>query len=125
MIEANIFTEKRANPRVVVKLPVKYRMLEDKTEIKSIVQMKNKDQSGQTIDVSLGGMYIVSEKALDVGVMLRIDISLQDHKKPITAFAEVVWANETGGGLRFLTIKDEDIASLRAFLDNMSYPSGG
>jgi hypothetical protein len=125
MIEANIFTEKRLSPRVTVKIPVKYRLLKDKGEIESVLERRKKDQNAETIDVSLGGMYIVSEKRLEIGSVLHIEIALGDYKHTLKAFAEVVWANKTGGGLRFLTMKDEDVESLRFYLDNLPYPSGG
>jgi len=120
MPEANMFSEKRIHPRVLVKIPVKYRVIEDAVEVKTILEHRKKDHDAQTVDMSLGGLYIVSDQALATGKILRLDISLADNKRPVIAFAEVVWANETGGGLRFLTIKDEDMSSLKAYLDKVS-----
>ena len=120
MPEANMFSEKRIYPRVPVKIPVKYRVIEDELEVKSILERRKKDQSAQTVDISLGGLYVVTDQALALGKILRLDITLGDNQNPLTAFAEVVWANESGGGLRFLTMKDDDMVLLRAYLEKVS-----
>jgi hypothetical protein len=125
MIEANIFLEKRTSPRISLKIPIKFQSIDDRKEIKNLFDRHKKDQTAQTIDISLSGMYIMTDHALNTGSILRIDILIRDLKSALTTFAEVVWANETGGGLRFLTMKDEDREILRNYLDKLSYPSGG
>jgi hypothetical protein len=35
----------------------------------------------------------------------------------LSAFAEVVWANERGCGLRYLAMKDEDAEKMRDFIE--------
>jgi len=114
--EANMFVEKRIHPRVSVKIPVKYRVIEDQKEIESIFERRKKEQNTETVDVSLGGMYVVTEQIIQVGSILRLDISLPNKSGVISAFAEVVWANETGGGLHFLAMKEEDMESLKNYL---------
>jgi c-di-GMP-binding flagellar brake protein YcgR len=120
MPEANIFIEKRIHPRVSAKIPVKYRVIEDQKEIETVFERRKKEQSTRTMDVSLGGLYIVAEQALNVGSILRLDISIPTHSNLISAFAEVIWANETGGGLHFLAMKEDDVESLKAYLQQVS-----
>jgi hypothetical protein len=120
MPEASLFAEKRVFPRFAIKIPIKYRVIEDQTEIKSILERGKKDQRAETADVSLSGLYVVAEQALIVKSLLRVDMSLNGDGSSITAFAEVVWANETGGGLRFLTMKDEDSEKLKPYLEKIS-----
>jgi c-di-GMP-binding flagellar brake protein YcgR len=120
MPEANIFIEKRIHPRVSAKIPVKYRVIEDQKEIETVFERRKKEQSTRTMDVSLGGLYIVAEQALNVGSILRLDISVSTNPNLISAFAEVVWANETGGGLHFLAMKEDDVESLKAYLQQIS-----
>ena len=120
MPEANIFIEKRIHPRVSAKIPVKYRIIEDQKEIETVFERRKKEQSTRTMDVSLGGLYIVAEQALNIGSILRLDISIPTHSGLVSAFAEVIWANETGGGLHFLAMKEDDVESLKAYLQQVS-----
>jgi len=114
--DANMFIEKRIHPRVSVKIPVKYRLIEDQKELDSVFERRKREQTSNTMDVSLGGLYIVAEQVLKVGSILRLDISVPNRPSLISAFAEVVWANETGGGLHFLAMREEDVESLKAYL---------
>jgi hypothetical protein len=120
MPEANMFLEKRIHPRVPVKIPVKYRIIEDQKEIETVFERKKKEQSSRTMDVSLGGLYLVADQVLNIGSILRLDISLPGQTSMISAFAEVVWSNETGGGLHFLAMKEEDVEILKNYLNNTS-----
>jgi c-di-GMP-binding flagellar brake protein YcgR len=117
MPDANMFLEKRVHPRVSVKIPVKYRVIEDQKEIETVFERKKREQTSQTMDVSLGGLYLVADQVLNVGSILRLDITLPEISHVISAFAEVVWSNETGGGLHFLAMKEEDVDSLKNYLN--------
>jgi c-di-GMP-binding flagellar brake protein YcgR len=123
MPEANMFVEKRIHPRVSVKIPVKYRVIEDQKELETVFERKKKEQTTKTMDMSLGGLYIVAEQVLNVGSILRLDISVPSRPSLISAFAEVVWSNETGGGLHFLAMKEDDVEALRAYLNKTSSDS--
>jgi c-di-GMP-binding flagellar brake protein YcgR len=120
MPEADMFMEKRIHPRLSAKISIKYRVIEDQKEIETVLERKKKEQTTSTVDVSLGGLYIVSEQVLNLGSILRLDISLPNQTALISAFAEVVWANETGGGLHFLAMKEEDVTMLKTYLDKIA-----
>ncbi|HEY5039357.1 MAG TPA: PilZ domain-containing protein [bacterium] len=120
MPEANMFMEKRIHPRHSVKIPIKYRVIEDQKEIETVFERKKKEQTTRTMDVSLGGLYIVADQLLSLGSILRLDISLPNQSSLISAFAEVVWANETGGGLHFLAMKEDDVEILKTYLDKVA-----
>lgn len=120
MPEANMFVEKRVHPRLSVKIPVKYRVIEDQKELETVFERKKKEQTTRTMDVSLGGLYIVAEQVLNIGSILRLDISIPEKSALISAFAEVVWSNETGGGLHFLAMKEDDVESLKTYLGTLS-----
>ena len=120
MPEANMFVEKRVHPRISVKIPVKFRVIEDQKEIDTVFERRKKEQTSQTMDVSLGGLYIVADQVLNVGSILRLDISIPERSGLVSAFAEVVWANETGGGLHFLAMKEEDVDFLKNYLTQAS-----
>ncbi|MGH7740074.1 MAG: PilZ domain-containing protein [bacterium] len=114
--DANMFIEKRVFPRISIKIPVKYRLIEDQKELDSVFERRKREQTTSTLDVSLGGLYIVAEQILKVGSILRLDISVPNRTDLISAFAEVVWSNETGGGLHFLAMREDDVESLKAYL---------
>jgi c-di-GMP-binding flagellar brake protein YcgR len=120
MPDADMFMEKRVHPRVSIKVPIKYRVIEDQREIATVFERKKKEQTTSTLDVSLGGLYVVADQILNVGSILRLDIVLPDHPGIISAFAEVVWANETGGGLHFLAMKEDDAELLKKYLNDMN-----
>ena len=120
MQDANIFVEKRVHPRLSAKISVKYRVIEDQKEIETVFERRKKEQSTRTMDVSLGGLYIVADRSLNVGSILRLDISIPPQTSLISAFAEVIWANETGGGLHFLAMKEDDVESLKSYLQQIS-----
>ena len=120
MPDAHMYVEKRVHPRVSVKIPVKYRIIEDQQELETVFERKKKEQNTRTMDVSLGGLYIVADQILNIGSILRLDVSLPEKTSLISAFAEVVWANETGAGLHFLAMKEEDVEALKAYLAKVS-----
>ncbi|HVZ81260.1 MAG TPA: PilZ domain-containing protein [bacterium] len=122
MPEANMYVEKRVHPRVSVKIPVKFRVIEDQKEIETVFERRKKEQTTQTMDVSLGGLYIVADQLLNVGSILRLDISVPEKSRLVSAFAEVVWSNETGGGLHFLAMKEEDVEFLKGYLAKSTGP---
>ena len=117
MPEANLFVEKRAYPRIPVKLPVKYRLVDDMAGAQSILEMRKTETNTNTHDISLGGMYIVSDQKLVVGNILHLDITLPGKTKRLAAFGEVVWSKDSGAGLRFMMIKNEDLETLKLFME--------
>ena len=120
MPEGNLFVEKRAHPRVSIKIPVKYRVVEDLAGIQSIIEMRKTEAHTESLDISLGGMYIVSDQPLGVGSILHLDITLLGRERRLTAFGEVVWSKDSGAGLHFMMIKHEDLEALSAFLEESS-----
>ncbi len=120
MPDAQISIEKRTNPRVSVKIPVKFRLVEDKEEIRNIVVWRKKDINAFTLDISLGGMYITVDQPLEIGNIIQLDLFLLDVTNVIGVYAEVVRANKNGAGLTFLMMKTSDRYSLLVFLDKIS-----
>ncbi len=112
MPEANMLVEKRVYPRVSINVPVNYQVIEDQNEIKEVLRGTGKDKNSHTLNVSLGGLYLVVDHILEKGRILRLGMSLPGISHLITAFAEVVWSNESDAGLRFLAIKEEDVEIL-------------
>ena len=106
------FVEKRSNPRVPIKIPLKFRLLDGAKDPATISGMRKTEISSQAVDASLGGMYIILEQKLDIGNIMSLHFTLPEIPGELSAFAEVVWGNESGVGVHFLALKPEDMQSL-------------
>ncbi len=119
--DANMFIEKRVHPRVTLKIPVKYRVIEDQKEIENVHERKINVLTSHTFNVSLGGLYLVPDHVLNVGSVLRMDITLPEISDMFSVYAEVVWTNDTGAGLHFEAIKEEDLDTLKEYLSQKTH----
>lgn len=117
MPEAKLFMEKRMHPRVSIKLPINYRIMQDQGELKNIEEWRKTSKDAESVDLSLGGMFIAMDRALPMGTLLRFDVVIPEQTTPLAVFAEVVWTNVMGAGLRFLMIKPQDLEALKKFLE--------
>ncbi len=115
MTENKTFLEKRVHSRIPVKVPVQYRLVEDPQELENL-----RGQTALAKDLSLEGMHIKTDKTVKVGDVFRLDISVPEKSKQLFAFAEVVWVNETGAGLRLMLMAVEDQEALKGYLDKAS-----
>jgi hypothetical protein len=66
----------------------------------------------------------VADQALKLDSLLSLKITLPARTEVISAFAEVVWSNEKGAGLRFLAIKEQDINALAEHLKTAFFEDG-
>ena len=117
MPEGKLFKEKRVAPRIKVDIQVQYHRVEDKSEIESVKRYQKESKGGRAMDVSLSGLHIESAQPLHSGDVLNLEITLPNLPVSLPAFAEVVWADATQGGLHFLKMSDEDVQVLKAFLN--------
>ena len=120
MPDANLYIEKRAFPRYTGILDIKYRLIEDEIEIKSVLERRNQKLDTSTQDISLGGMYLTSKERLNSRSILSVEITLPKDASHVSVFAEVVWTNATGAGLRFITIREEDLQRLKAYFEGLT-----
>jgi c-di-GMP-binding flagellar brake protein YcgR len=120
MPKASLCKEKRVYPRLSATLPVHYRVLEDQKAIESLQERRQKEMRAISKDVSLGGMFLVTEKPLTVGHMLLLHILVPGHLVKLSAYAEVVWSNNNGSGLKFLAMNDEALGIFQSYLDSIS-----
>ena len=116
MPEANLFVEKRAHPRTTVKLPVTYRLIEEPKAAGKRLERKQGEQKSHSLDLNLGGLYLVTDQFLDPESILRMEITLPKLSQNISVYARVVWSDETGGGLQFESMVEKDENLLKRFL---------
>jgi Tfp pilus assembly protein PilZ len=117
MPEAYLLKERRVHPRLAVEIPIIFRVLDDQEEINNTMEWHNYIKHRHTMDVSLGGMFIAVDQPLREGNILNLEISIPDTPDKLKAMAEVVWSSETGGGIRFLIMSEDDMKSLKTYLD--------
>lgn len=120
MPDGYLLKERRVYPRIALKIPVIFRVLDDQEEIKSVIELRKKEKHGHTLDVSLGGLCVVTDQPLQEGSILSLEITIPDVTKTLKAMAEVVWSSETGGGIRFLTMDENDMETLKTYLSKAS-----
>ncbi len=119
MTEGTIFLDKRAHSRFLVKIPVTFKVLDEKHKDQAIREIGDESRDAHSLDTSLGGMYIVSDKALKPNHHLSLKIAMPPPDDSLTILADVVWADAKGAGLRFLAMKEEEVRLLEAFLKRL------
>lgn len=120
MAEANISFNKRAYPRVPAHIPVSFLVMKEHKELKDIRQLIEQTKTVQSIDASLGGMKLETGEGLAQGDILTLKLSIPTKAAPVSAFAEVAWVNAGGVGVRFLTMKEDDLKALELYLQSFS-----
>ncbi len=116
MPEAYTSIERRGNPRVSIKVPVKYRWIIGGENIKNVEEWRATEQNAYTLDMSLGGMFIAVEQPLKVGNIFKFDIFLLDMKDVVALYGEVVRVDNKGAGLQFLMMSNDSREALQIFL---------
>lgn len=77
---------------------------------------------GRSLNISLCGLAIVTDAAVQKGDYLKVELSLPGKPQVIRALTEVVWTALEGGrnlsGIRFLILLNQaDDASIRRFVE--------
>jgi c-di-GMP-binding flagellar brake protein YcgR len=112
MPESNQPPERRLHPRSALKIPVKYRVIEARDGNRN-------EKTSHAMDIAVGGLFLLSNHTLEKHSLIRIDITLPKMPQMISAYARVIWANHTGGGLQFEAMKSEDEEALKKYLSRI------
>jgi Tfp pilus assembly protein PilZ len=91
--------EKRAYPRKVCRIPVRYYYNEGLF-------------NNFIVNISLGGCFIETQKPFSVGEKLMIDIQVDGDAKSIRVKGEVTNANRLGMGIEFEEVSDDMLGKL-------------
>jgi len=104
--------EHRASRRLPVRVLVEYESLED-----FLIDY--------TANISIGGMFIRTEKPLAVGTRFRLRFRVPGRKKPIATYGEVRWAmgeGDVGGhpgmGISFDELLPGDLRCVEGMFDS-------
>ncbi len=116
MPEGKMTLDRRMEPRVPVKLPIRYLVVEDEGERMSVEAWRRSGENAYTLDMSVGGMLIGVDRPLARGSILKFDIYIPEAQRTVGVYAEVVWSGKAHAGLKFLMIKNDDLELLSALL---------
>jgi uncharacterized protein (TIGR02266 family) len=78
---------------------------------------------GRSLNISLGGMFLVAGVALPYGARVELKFSVPTQREAIEVNAQVRWSNETGdpaglaAGLRFEGLRARDVWALNKFFE--------
>jgi c-di-GMP-binding flagellar brake protein YcgR len=112
--------ENRVASRFDHKITVIIRGMDEKDELKSLLDRDKKEKKAFTLNFSLSGMRLEGGKTFKVGEKLNLDIMLPGLAKMIKVVAEVVWSNEKAAGIHFLSMKEGNMNALKAYLDEVA-----
>lgn len=123
MEEASLSFDKRKHPRIKVTIPVQYKVINETDEAVLALEERKSLLKGDSKDVSAEGLFLVSDRILEKGDILKIEVVLPDEHKPVRAFSEVIWVSDHGltegkhgAGIYFMALRDEDADAIGRFI---------
>lgn len=115
METGDIFIEKRKHPRIKLKLPIEYKVVNETDESYRTFQQQRAMHNGSSKDISSEGLFMITDKQVEKGDILKVEMKLPEEDKAVRAFAEIIWlADENvpvgkhGAGIYFMALRDED-----------------
>ena len=92
-------------------------------------EKKEKLMSDYSVNMSLGGIFIESERILPADTTLLVEFKLPVYEKPIRCKSRVAWTNEPdnpkssalpkGMGLQFVDLTLDEIHVVRTFIEEV------
>ena len=126
MDSGSLSFEKRKYPRIKVTLPVEYKVVNESDDSYVAIEKRKAAHSGDSKNVSAEGLFLVCDKLLEKGDIVKLEMSLPDEEKPIRAFAEIIWVSDKGvpqgkygAGLYFMALRDEDADRIGRLIASM------
>ncbi|HXC63375.1 MAG TPA: PilZ domain-containing protein [bacterium] len=135
--------EQRQFERIVSQLQIKYYVVDEAYATQLLTEAAYKDTSlaqlaetkrpltalsGMTENISQGGLSLVSEQPLAVGIKVVCDITMPNMPRPLRALAEVVRSDSKDGrivdrtvsiykaGLKILAINKDDLTRIENYI---------
>lgn len=123
METASLSFDKRKHPRIQVMMSVKYKVINETDEAATLLEQRKALTLGSSRNFSAEGLFLESEKPLQKGDILKIEVTLPREPKPVRAFSEVVWVSDYGvaegkhgSGIYFMALRDEDADKIGRFV---------
>jgi len=114
--------DNRRHERLRLDTRVKYKVI-NRQSAEDAAGSPGLKPDGSSVNISLSGLAITTEKPLKKGDYLKVELSLPGMARVTRALAEVMWARVEGGknvaGIRFLILLNEaDDSSIRRFIEH-------
>ncbi len=126
MESGSLSFEKRKHPRIRITLPVEFKVINENDAAYQTLEIEFHQQEGNSKNISSEGLFLVSDRYLEKGDILKIEMTLPDDEKQVRAFAEIVWVSDHGlaegkhgAGLFFMALRDEDADRIGRLVANM------
>ncbi len=123
MEDASLSFDKRKHPRITVTIQIKYKVINQSEEAISVMEQRKVIQTAKSNNVSAEGLFLVSDKILEKGDILKLEVALPEEPQPLRAFSEVVWISNFGlpegrhgAGIYFMALRDEDADKIGRFV---------
>jgi hypothetical protein len=115
--------EQRRHDRFRLDTQVKYKVI-NRQAVEDLLEPKALKSDGKSVNISVSGVSIATEKPLHKGDYLKVELSLPGSGRATRALAEVMWARAENGsnlsGIRFLIVLNEaDDNSVRRFVETL------
>lgn len=112
--------EKRKENRVVLSVPIQYKIYK-LDQLEKDIQDQVLNQRAEIQNVSLGGLQVVSPQAFRVGDILELELEIP-AKGRVRSVAKVVWSRKDDtppdfrAGIQFIPVYEDDLRKLEDYL---------
>lgn len=69
------------------------------------------------LDISIGGVFVETEKAFPVGQPITLLFTIPHHENPFTLQGQVAWSGPQGFGVKFGSISPQQDRAIRSFVN--------
>jgi Tfp pilus assembly protein PilZ len=77
----------------------------------------NKDYKSYILDISIGGVFIETDKKFTIGQKIGLNFMLPNHQKPFKINGTISWGNPRGFGVKFDEIPAPQGKILRSYVE--------
>ncbi len=88
------------------------------------VMFEGKKQTSQSVNISLGGLYLESASPLPIGTTVQLRFQLPTQPEPVEVAGDVRWvvkkekSDQTGIGIRFQGLRARDVWALNRYFQS-------
>ena len=85
---------------------------------------EGKKQTSQSVNISLGGLYLESASPLPIGTTVQLRFQLPTQPEPVEVAGDVRWivkkekSDQTGIGIRFQGLRARDVWALNRYFQS-------
>jgi Tfp pilus assembly protein PilZ len=95
----------RENPRRTCLINANYRI-------------KDRKYRSYILDISVGGVFVETEKAFPVGQPITLLFTIPQNDSPLSLQGRVAWSGPQGFGVQFRSIRPKQDKAIRSFVSN-------